>query len=62
MAGIRINCPNCGRILGDTDKSIDAVINCSGCKHRAHIRMTVVSFKDYFNSINKQEQNNDKSK
>ena len=25
MAGVRINCPNCGRVLGDTEQSIDAV-------------------------------------
>lgn len=62
MAGIRITCPNCGRILGDTDKSIDAVINCAGCKQRAHIRMAVVSFRDYFEQNNKQESINDKSK
>lgn len=48
MAGVRITCPNCGRILGDTDESIDAVINCAGCKKRAHIRMKVIHFEDYF--------------
>ena len=56
MAGVRITCPNCGRILGDTDQSIDAVINCSGCKQRAHIKMTVVHFEDYFK---KEEKEND---
>lgn len=60
MAGVRITCPNCGRILGDTDHSIDAVINCAGCKQRAHIRMRIVHFEDYFN--NKEEETNDKSK
>lgn len=60
MAGVRITCPNCGRILGDTNHSIDAVINCNGCKTRAHIKMTIVHFEDYFNDI-KQEENNDKS-
>lgn len=60
--GVKISCPNCGRILGDTDSSIDATLNCNGCKKRVHVGMNIVSFKDYFNSINKQEQNNDKSK
>lgn len=62
MAGVRITCPNCGRILGDTDHSIDAVINCAGCKQRAHIRMTIVHFEDYFNENINQEERNDKSK
>jgi len=26
-----IYCPNCGRILGDTDKTVDLRINCRGC-------------------------------
>lgn len=56
MAGVRIVCPNCGRILGDTDHSIDAVINCTGCKQRAHIRMKVVRFEDYFEQ---EEKHND---
>lgn len=60
MAGVRITCPNCGRVLGDTDKSIDAVINCNGCKQRAHIRMNVVRFDDYFKELQEKEEN-DKS-
>lgn len=62
MGGVRITCPNCGRILGDTNKSIDAIINCNGCKKRAHIKMAVTNFKDYFESTIKQEKDNDKSK
>lgn len=61
MAGVRISCPNCGRILGDTEQSIDAVLNCNGCKNRVRIRMTVTNFKDYIRTI-KQEQKHDKSK
>ena len=57
MAGVRITCPNCGRVLGDTDKSIDAVINCNGCKQRAHVKMTIVRFEDYFEELTKEEQN-----
>lgn len=55
MTGVRIICPHCGRILGDTDKSIDAVINCSGCKKRAQIKMKIVHFEDYFKPTNKEE-------
>ena len=58
--GVKISCPNCGRILGDTDSSIDATLNCNGCKKRVHIGMSIVSFKDYLATI-KQEQKNDKS-
>lgn len=61
MTGVRITCPNCGRILGDTNHNIDAVINCSGCKKRAHVKMTIIHFEDYFKDI-KQEEINDKSK
>lgn len=60
MGAARINCPTCGRVLGDTDKSIDATLNCPGCRMRVHVKMQVVSFKDY--QAIKQEQSNDKSK
>lgn len=53
--GIRITCPNCGRVLGDTEQSIDAVLNCNGCKHRVRIRMTVTNFKDYLANIKKEQ-------
>lgn len=56
MAGVRITCPNCGRILGDTNHDIDAVINCNGCKKRAHIKMKIVRFEDYFKD--EKEENN----
>lgn len=45
--GVRIKCPNCGRILGDTDESINARLNCNGCKKTVRIKMLVASFKDY---------------
>lgn len=53
--GIRITCPNCGRVLGDTEQSIDAVLNCNGCKRRVRIRMTVTNFKDYLANIKKEQ-------
>lgn len=48
MSGVRIICPNCGRILGDTNQSIDATLNCNGCKKRVHVQMSIVHFEDYF--------------
>lgn len=47
MAMIKIICPNCGRILGDTNKSIDCNMNCRGCKKTVAIKMHVASFSDY---------------
>lgn len=61
MPGVRITCPNCGRVLGDTEQSIDAVLNCNACKQHVRVRMKVTNFKDYLVNL-KQEQNNDKSK
>lgn len=43
----KIICPNCKRILGDTDKSIDCNMNCRGCKQTVHIKMRVANFSDY---------------
>lgn len=28
----QIKCPKCGRILGDTTKSLDCILNCPQCK------------------------------
>ena len=41
---IQIKCKNCDRILGDTDKSIDAKINCKGCKKAVDVKIKVVSW------------------
>ena len=38
---ILIKCPKCGRILGDTDKSIDCVLNCPTCK-AVNVKIKVV--------------------
>lgn len=56
MSGIRIICPNCKRILGDTDESLDCNFNCRGCKKTVHIKMKVASYKDYiqFNNAKKE--------
>lgn len=55
MGAIRIICPNCKRILGDTDKSIDCNMNCRGCKKTVHVRMEVASFSDYLKIKAKKE-------
>lgn len=57
MAMIKIYCPNCGRILGDTEKSIDANINCRGCKTTQHIKMLVQNIYDFYKDLNKEESN-----
>ena len=44
---VKITCPKCGRILGDTEKSLDCNLNCNGCKSTVRVRMTVASAKDY---------------
>ena len=51
----RIICPNCKRILGDTDTSIDCNMNCRGCKKTVHISMKIVNFKDYIKNNAKKE-------
>lgn len=55
MSAIRIVCPNCKRILGDTDSSIDCRMNCRGCKKTVHIRMKVANFNDYIKFNAKKE-------
>lgn len=55
MGSIRIICPKCKRILGDTDASIDCNMNCRGCKNTVHICMKVVNFKDYIKNNAKKE-------
>ena len=46
MAAIKIRCPKCGWILGDTDKSIDCVLNWPKC-NAVNVKMRVASFADY---------------
>lgn len=47
MKTIKITCPECGRILGDTDSSMDAHLNCRGCKKTVDIKIKVVHAADY---------------
>ena len=55
MGALKIICPNCKRILGDTDKSLDCNMNCRGCKKTVRICMKVVSYKDYIKNNAKKE-------
>lgn len=55
----KITCPECGRILGDTDKSIDARINCRGCKKTVDIKIQITHCADYLNI--KEEKTDDES-
>ncbi len=55
MAAIKIICPNCKRILGDTDKTVDCNFNCRGCKKTVHIKMKVANFADYIKPNAKKE-------
>lgn len=47
---IKINCPKCGRVLGDTKQTVDCHINCNGCKSTVHIQMMVAKAVDYLPS------------
>lgn len=58
MGAVRIICPKCKRILGDTDKSIDCRMNCRGCKSTVDIKIKVASFADYINNNTKKEDKN----
>lgn len=44
---MKIKCPNCGRIIGDTSRSIDCNFNCRGCQKTVPIKVTIAqSFED----------------
>lgn len=60
MAAIKIYCPTCGRILGDTERSIDCTINCPKCKAQ-RVKMKVARLSDYLELIRKEQNTNDKS-
>lgn len=55
----KILCPNCSRILGDTDEAMDAHLNCRGCKQTVDIKIRVAHCADY---LNKKEEKDDESK
>lgn len=49
-SAIKIKCPKCGWILGDTEKSLDCVLNCPKC-NAVKVKMNVVSFSEYYKDI-----------
>lgn len=52
---IAIHCPKCRRIIGDTETSIKANINCKNCGKQS-INIVVVDHSDYL-----RKESNDKS-
>ena len=48
---VKIRCPKCGWVLGDTTKSIDCVMNCPKC-NAVKVKMEVKSF-DLYDKIAK---------
>lgn len=44
---MKITCPNCHRILGDTEKDIDANLNCRGCKKTVRVCVRFTHAADY---------------
>lgn len=60
MRGVKITCPSCGRILGDTKDSVDCNFNCRGCKKTVRVKITVAKVADYLN-YNKEEKKDGKS-
>lgn len=57
MGAFKIRCPKCGWVLGDTDKSVDCVINCPKC-NAVKIKMNVVTFSEYYGLIRKEPNGN----
>lgn len=43
---VKIRCPKCGWVLGDTTKSVDCVINCPKC-NAVRVKLKVASFDEY---------------
>lgn len=50
---MKINCPSCGRVIGDTEQSLDAHINCKRCGQQ-DIHVRVANFNDYLTGGDKQ--------
>lgn len=55
---MKINCPKCGRVMGDTDQSLDAHLNCKRCGEQK-ISVRVANFNDYLKVDTDQEDTND---
>lgn len=48
---VKIKCPKCGWVLGDTTKSVDCVVNCPKC-NAVRINMKIANH-DLYNRIMK---------
>ena len=44
---VRLKCPECGRILGDTERDVDAVLNCHRCKKAVRVNIKITKQADY---------------
>lgn len=44
---VKLQCPYCGRILGDTDKTTDVHLNCHRCKKAVRVSVEIVKQADY---------------
>lgn len=53
---VKIKCPKCQRVLGDTNRSLDATLNCPNCK-KVDVRITFADSTDYFNHKKGKETN-----
>lgn len=45
---IKIYCPYCHRVLGDTTKSVDCNLNCKWCKKAVAVKIRIAKTNDYF--------------
>lgn len=45
---IKIYCPHCHRVLGDTAKSIDCNLNCKWCKKAVSVKIRTAKTNNYF--------------
>lgn len=43
----QLKCPKCGRILGDTEKTTDAWLNCRCSKEPVRVRVEFTKWADY---------------
>lgn len=57
---MKITCPKCGRVIGDTEQSLDAHLNCKRCGEQK-ITIRIASFNDYLNGHMATEETHDKS-
>lgn len=44
----KIQCPKCGRTLGDTNRTIDCNLNCRWCKKPVAVKVVMAKTTDYF--------------